>query len=610
MAAAFPYTHYACPCSDRTSGAPTSIANKRLSRPVVNTDQEDRPLNPHDPQANYSLYPLDHLLFCDECDAIRCPGCWTEEVINWYCPACLFEVPSSAVKSDGNSNASEEAYMLQCQFCDWSTQDVGIVFKKPTKITEQLVKQRNARNTSQDKDPPDKSNVYPPDHDEAFAILTSFYKDQLNETGETQSPYGNSPYSSPGNLARIMSIYGGLSANALKKSREKPQPMREARGESEGLCTYTLEDSTEHEVLQKLESVTWEDTVSPTQQLSTPYNHDTRFADQLWPVATALRTRKGKRCKECRQFLARPDPKISSLKYKIHLLALNHVPRVSFKPLHPEPGASSHPNFRLRASDALQADLQPLSALQYILTVRNPIFDTIRVTLGTPGITPGRVRSKVTILCPQFTVGPAGDMWDEAMSISTASSANAGGREAAMASLTGSRSAEDPDRQPEAGKIWEKTRNSTSVLVEIVPGQLRPGKIAVPGQLNLPGSPSKQHPKDGEEDDLDEDDDLLEIPVYLRAEWEHTVDEQSNEINKGKATGDKVAKELAFCYGGRLTPAVAICMLAWRHELFGNEGDRNVLEIQYVGLTTKEAAQGWHRHCVSGSLTNALDVSM
>ncbi|KAH9845078.1 Dynactin p62-domain-containing protein [Teratosphaeria destructans] len=577
MAAAFPYTHYACPCSDRTSGAPTSIANKRLSRPVGNTKQEDRPLNPHDPQAHYSLYPLDHLLFCDECDAIRCPGCWTEEVINWYCPACLFEVPSSAVKSDGNrcarscyncpsctaplavttvpeapdthlkpSNASDEAYMLQCQFCDWSTQDVGIVFPKPTKITEQLVKQRRARNTSKDKAPPDKSGVYPPDHDETFETLTSFYKDQLNETGETQNPYGNSPYSSPGNLARIMSIYGGLSTNALKKSREKPQPMREARRESEGLSTYALEDYAEDEVLQKLESVTWEDTVSRTQQLSTPYNQATRFADQLWPVATALRTRKGKRCKECRQFLARPDPKISSLKYKIHLLALNHVPRVLFKPLHPDPSASTHPNFRLRTSDSLQADLQPLSALQYILTVRNPIFDTIKVTLGTPEITPGRVRSKVTILCPQFTVGPAGDMWDEAMSISTASSANAGGREAAMASLTGSRSADDPDRQPEAGKIWEKTRNSTSVIVEVVPGQLRLGKRAVPGQLNLPGTPSKQHPKDDEEDDLDEDDDVLEIPVYLRAEWEHTVDEQSNEINKGKAKGEKVRKGLAF----------------------------------------------------------------
>lgn len=104
MAAAFPYTHYACPCSDLTSAAPSSISSKRASTsqaPNADAD-EDRTFNPHDPRANYCLYPLDSLLFCDECEAIRCPKCWTEESINWYCPACLFEVPSSAVKSDGN----------------------------------------------------------------------------------------------------------------------------------------------------------------------------------------------------------------------------------------------------------------------------------------------------------------------------------------------------------------------------------------------------------------------------------------------------------------------------------------------------------------------------
>jgi dynactin-4 len=42
------------------------------------------------------------LLFCDECNHTRCPKCWTEEMIYWYCPNCLFEVPSSGVKSDRN----------------------------------------------------------------------------------------------------------------------------------------------------------------------------------------------------------------------------------------------------------------------------------------------------------------------------------------------------------------------------------------------------------------------------------------------------------------------------------------------------------------------------
>lgn len=58
--------------------------------------------NPHNARSNYSLYPYSHLLYCDECQQIRCPKCWTDEITAWYCPSCLFEVPSSVVKSDGN----------------------------------------------------------------------------------------------------------------------------------------------------------------------------------------------------------------------------------------------------------------------------------------------------------------------------------------------------------------------------------------------------------------------------------------------------------------------------------------------------------------------------
>ena len=105
MAAAFPYTHYACPCCDTTSTAlSSSSSSKRTSRnqSAIADATEDRSFNPHDSRANYCLYPLDHLLFCDECNAIRCARCSTEEIITWYCPTCLFDVPSSAVKSDGN----------------------------------------------------------------------------------------------------------------------------------------------------------------------------------------------------------------------------------------------------------------------------------------------------------------------------------------------------------------------------------------------------------------------------------------------------------------------------------------------------------------------------
>ncbi|KAK4548583.1 hypothetical protein LTR36_009493 [Oleoguttula mirabilis] len=575
MAAAFPYTHYACPCSDLTSTAPSSISKRISNNQPANADlTDDRTFNPHDPRANCALYPLDHLLFCDECDAIRCPKCWTEEIINWYCPTCLFEVPSSAVKSDGNrcsrncytcpactaplavaampqpagdylkpTEPATEAYMLQCGYCDWSSRDLDVLFSKPTKITEQLAKQRKARLGSSGKEASDKdAKPNPVGHDTAFGSLTTFYKAQLSESGDAQNQFANSPYSSPANLQRIMNIYGGLSANTLKKSRETPQPMREARDSNEGFSTYTP-DPVEHEatVISKLRSLSWEDTTTTEQRLAAPPNNYSRFADQLWPVATPLRTRKGKRCETCRHLISRPDSKVSHIRYKIRLLAMNNIPRIFMRPLHlpnpPPPNAA----FRLRADDAVQAELQPNVAQQYILTIRNPIFETIKVTLATPGTTPGNVASRVTILCPSFPVGPAGDVWDEALSSSTtpASASNDGSRKAAMASLTG-KAPEDADRQPEAGKVWDRTRNSTSVIVEIVPGPLKaPPSIVPKTEAELADQA------------LDEDDEVLEVPIYVRAEWETVIDADAfgpgakDDKHHGRQ-GEKVTKELAY----------------------------------------------------------------
>ena len=403
-------------------------------------------------------------------------------------------------------------------------------FNKPTKITEQLNKQRKSRLSRDDgKDESQKSLT----HDDAFANLTAFYKDQLSESGDPQNPYSNSPYSSPANLARIMSLYGGLSYNALKKSREKPQPMREAMGHSEGFVSFKADDS-DNDIIQKMQSPGWDGTTTSDQRLCTPLNNEVRFTQDLWPAATPLRTRRAKRCKTCRHIIARPDPKVGSMRYKIRLLAMNYIPRLSIRLLHPTTPPINHA-FYLRSEPLEKELLQPHQMQQYILTVRNPIFETVKITLATPSRTPGKVASRVTILCPSFTIGPAGDVWDEALS-TTSQATSDGGRKAAMASLTGT--SESADRQPEAGKIWERTRNTTSVIVEITTGSLEPPPSIVPK--------TEQELADEE---LEVDDDLLEVPVYVRAEWEAEV--KPGESLQGKrdaaaAPGERMVKELGY----------------------------------------------------------------
>merc|ERR1712093_812756 len=97
------YTYFQCPCTD------TSTPTRRLGEdsPIPaeeNSEDDDRTFDPRAPRANYSLYPLEHLLYCEDCHQIRCPRCVLDEIVTWYCPNCLFEVPSSTVKTEGNSD--------------------------------------------------------------------------------------------------------------------------------------------------------------------------------------------------------------------------------------------------------------------------------------------------------------------------------------------------------------------------------------------------------------------------------------------------------------------------------------------------------------------------
>ena len=86
-------------------------------------------------------------------------------------------------------------------------------------------------------------------------------------------------------------------------------------------------------------------------------------------------------------------------------------------------------------------------------------------------------------------------------------------------------------RQPEAGKIWEKGRNWTTVIVEVIPGTL-PGST---GYVSSAG--------DGDVD-LGEDEDVGEIPVFVRLEYD--TDAAAGEERVTKVSEGKERREVAF----------------------------------------------------------------
>jgi hypothetical protein len=72
--------------------------------PCLSSDPIPPP--PNAPSSSYQFHPLHELFFCEECDAVRCNHCVSVEVSGYYCPNCLFEVPSASVRAEKNRSVS------------------------------------------------------------------------------------------------------------------------------------------------------------------------------------------------------------------------------------------------------------------------------------------------------------------------------------------------------------------------------------------------------------------------------------------------------------------------------------------------------------------------
>ncbi|KZM20005.1 dynactin complex [Ascochyta rabiei] len=593
MTQPFPYTYYACDCFDSKPAAKDGDSD--------DDDDEARPFDPRSPRAAYALYPLEQLLYCEDCQQLRCPRCILEDTLSWYCPSCLFEVPSSVVKSDGNRctrncfhcpvctaplavhsldtpdppSPTGGPYILACPHCHWSTAETGIELDKHTGIHAQLSrianggrplpahkdrdKDRDARLKELDEQrlsrlsrlsrPPTDDAPTPgtttddaptpgtttattaadtPTRDDRFASLSAFYRTQI-EAHTPSNPFAahDMTFSSPSTYSRIMTLY---STTAKSKKREKPPPMREAAVALEGLSLH--DPAADTAAIDRLKTHGWPATLSPAQKLAQmdPRLH---FDHELRPVPTLLCTKRSKRCRSCRHILSKPESKITSTRYKIKLLALNHIPRISIRalpsptsqlplPLPSGPTASHPPPFNY-------ANLRQGIPTNFIIHLSNPLFDPVRVTLATPSITPGRVHSKVTILCPQFDVGANTDVWDDALSSSSAP-VNKG-------------TVVDADGQMEPGKPYDRGRNWTSVVIEVIPGFLPSVSDALP----LARSQSTSAADTGPDAELEEDDDVVEIPIFVRLEFEADVhaEERGSAEERGHK-GEREKREEAF----------------------------------------------------------------
>lgn len=344
------------------------------------------------------------------------------------------------------------------------------------------------------------------DRELQFASLKAFYQEQLADVraslGGVPLPDGGS-FSSPANLTRIMSLYTGRGGHHGKAHKGPSDVVREALDTDEGLKLERLDESGS---VRRLTHGGWDATNSRRQREA--QLEPVRFQDQLRPIPYLLRTKRSKRCPVCRHIISKPENKVTSTRFKIRLVAKSYMPIITIRPLNPT--APPVP-VGCRPGPAEEAPLAPMKPCQYVLTFKNPLFDNIRVTLATPSTTPGRFSSRVTVLCPQFEVNANTDMWDDAL--------KEDGRE-------GGRRGEDG--QGEAGKVWERGRNWVSIVLEVVPASLR--------VEHLTGPAKDAGPRD--------DEDILEIPMFVRVEWEADA---HNDIGTG-ADKDKEREKRELAY--------------------------------------------------------------
>lgn len=427
---------------------------------------------------------------------------------------------TSSINPDPMKRAVSGPWILSCGYCNWSSLDIGWQFDNNKNMHQYIAKLKiggGTRSTSTtptdlaksvDSEPPREMepisvSALDNDPDLAFASIRSFYSSQLSASYPSDpllTPSGGFNYSSPSSLARIMSLYTGRSFG--KKDTGKSSLMRESADVAEGL--RIVDPRHDHEVIRKLRIEGWTGTASVTQQAE--QRQPSSFADHLRPTSPLLRTKRSKRCRDCRHLLVKPEQKVQSTRFRIRLIALNYVPTISLKPLQPSP-STELPLVDLKA-------IPPLRPSQFLLTLKNPLFDAVKVTLATPVHTPGRHSHKVTVLCPEFDIGSNVDQWDEALG---------DGKGRRSSKLFSSSKVEyaggEGGRVAEAGKVWEKGRNWTTVVVEVVCAAV------------------------AENEELEEDEDVLEIPMFVRMEWDADLEREG----KDEAKNEKREKrELAY----------------------------------------------------------------
>ncbi|KAG0264488.1 hypothetical protein BG011_006652 [Mortierella polycephala] len=384
--------------------------------------------NNSDPHGSHSL---SRLYFCDSCDEIRCPKCTQDEIVCYYCPNCLFDVPTASVKSEKHkcsrncfecpicqntlSVVSEDPdaamftagtpaagqYHLYCNMCQWNSHEIGMVFEKPTGLAVQLQK-------SEDSLPDVKEFERLKDHLEKYFRVHSL---------------------KPGLPSSLLS---SIQSGTLQSLRYVSSSSHKAQ-QNDDIAHYTpavqvMEDT---ENLEKLMSVVSLNETTTMKQRLKQLQSQSYSTQRLQPQRIHLRIKKSRRCRSCRHIIVKPEQKAQATGFKINLIALNQLPNITIGSIQP-------------------MIVQTMSRV--ILRFTNPRHEEAHVSVQYgDGAQP---HHGVVIHSPSFSISPFNEVWEYEVGVIGAS----------------------PGSMQE--DVYDKTANSTSIALDITPAAA--GEVKIP----------------------------------------------------------------------------------------------------------------------------------
>ncbi|EJU00180.1 dynactin p62 [Dacryopinax primogenitus] len=386
------------------------------------------------PSAANQSHPLETLYFCPECDAIRCARCVSVEVSTYYCPNCLFEVPSASVRAEKNrcarncfvcpacSNTLQtvsmdpssstpsdpgEKYILYCTYCRWDSTLVAMTFDKPQGLASQFQK-------IEDDSPSMRELERLRDHFEP-----------LLRPRTSLHPYTHARSSSANNAALATlrrdgrDTHGhGMRASRLGRSGRARDVEREKEKYEDDLPSYKSitapDEPSEQEDISLLRSLTEVDDILPLSQQQTDSWIPPLYMTDQRPLRLPLQSKKSKRCPACRHILIRPEQKAQSTKFKVKIVAANYLPALEVS--RPEDASVSHVRRRTgTVGSSGEMELHAGRSYHFVLALTNPLYDPINLRLGLQQPSgEGTSKPHFAVHLPTNTIGVAAftDVWD------------------------------------------------------------------------------------------------------------------------------------------------------------------------------------------------------